>query len=80
MRSNILEISGWIGVAIVLGSYALLSLGIVDGQSMLYHTLVFIGSLALAIISWYKHTYQPAVLNIVFCVLAVVAMVRIIIM
>lgn len=77
MKSRILEISGWIGVILVLSSYALLSLGIVDGQSLIYHGLILVGSLGLVVISWYKRVFQPALLNIVFCVLAVVAIIRI---
>ncbi len=77
MNQKILETSGWIGVLLVLSSYGLLSLGIIDGQSLIYHGLILVGSLGLVVISWYKKVFQPAFLNIVFCILAVVAIARI---
>lgn len=71
------ESLGWIGVALVLGSYALLSLGIVGGNSAPYHAFVLAGSVLVAAISYKKRVYQPAILNTAFALLAAIALARI---
>ena len=73
----VLEYIGWLGVIVVLGSYALLALGVVASDSVLYHSLVLFGSLAVAAISYTKHAYQPAILNSAFALFAVIALARI---
>ena len=72
-----IEILGWSGVVLILASYALLSLGIISGDSYAYHLLVLAGSVFVAVISYRKRALQPAVLNIAFACLAVVAIGRI---
>lgn len=72
-----LEIAGWIGVVFVVGSYCLLAMGLIDGNSWLYHGLVLIGSLFVAAISYKRRVIQPMVLNLCFAGLAIVALVRI---
>lgn len=72
------EILGWAGVVFVVGSYGLLATGVLDGSSALYHSLVFIGALGVALVSYKKHDYQPAVLNTIFAVFALIALARIV--
>lgn len=76
--TNIWELAGWTGVAFIAGSYSLLALGFVSGQSLLYHSLVLAGSVFVAAISYVKRTYQPFVLNLLFAILAMLAIIRII--
>jgi len=75
-KTIIFEIGGWIGVALVLASYCLLSLGIIDSNNPLYHLLILAGSILVGIISYVKHVFQPLVLNCVFIVLAIIALFR----
>jgi len=75
--SPLYSIGGWIGVVAILGSYALLSFGIIDGQSLAYHGLILIGSALVAGISLRRRDYQPATLNLVFFCIAIVAIIRI---
>ncbi len=70
------ELLGWVGVVLVLASYFLLSLGLVEGSSYTYHLLVLGGSLFVAVISFRKRALQPAILNITFAFLATVAIIR----
>ena len=79
-HNDIYEYIGWIGVVLVLSSYALISLGVVGGDSVLYHALVLAGSVAVAVISFKKRAYQPAILNTAFAVFGVIALARIAIM
>lgn len=78
-KSQVAEILGWIGTVAILGSYALLSLGIITGQSYIYHTLVLIGSIGLAIITYRHRAFQSFTVNVTFFVLAIVALVRLVI-
>jgi hypothetical protein len=68
---------GWIGVALILFAYSLLSLGIIVGQSYTFQVMMLIGSLAIALEAWYKRDMQPMVLNIIFMVISLCAIVRI---
>lgn len=77
-NNTIYEAFGWSGVVLVIGSYGLLATGIVDGSSALYHSLVLVGALGVALVSYKKHDYQPAVLNTIFAVFALIALARIV--
>ena len=67
--------AGWAGVAIILLAYILLSFGII-GATYTYQGLTLAGSLAIATSSWLKKDKQPAVLNLIFAVIAIIAMIR----
>jgi hypothetical protein len=67
---------GWLGAFAVLGGYALLSLDFIEGDSFLYHGLMLIGSVGLAIITYRRQTYQPFIVNVVFSILAALAITR----
>lgn len=74
---NILyEDLGWFGVILIVGSYGLLASGVLNSESVLYHALVLGGSLSVALISFIKKAYQPAVLNGIFALLAIIALAR----
>lgn len=75
-KHNVRESIGWIGVVIIIASYGLLATGIVDNDSILYHSLVFVGALGVASVSYKKHDLQPAVLNAIFAILALIALFR----
>ena len=70
------EVVGWLGAAIVLLGYALLSLDVIKGDAIFYHFLMLCGSIGLAIITYHRRTYQPMVVNLVFCFFAAVALIR----
>lgn len=75
--SPVIEYIGWIGVVLVIASYGLIALGIVGGDSLLYHSLVLAGSVAVGILSLKKRVFQPALLNVLFAILATAAIARI---
>lgn len=72
------ETLGWLGAGGVLLGYALLSLAIIPGNSILYHSLMLFGSAGLALITYKRRAYQPMVVNLVFCFFAIVALIRLI--
>ena len=76
MKQRLLEISGWIGVALVLLGYGLVSTGVISGNAATYHVFMLFGSLFVALISLKQRSYQPAALNICFFILAAIALIR----
>ena len=75
-RSGLAEMLGWIGALALLGSYALLSLGLVNGDSFVYHGMLLVGSIGLAIITYRHQAYQSFIVNAIFSFLACIAIFR----
>ena len=74
------EVLGWVGAGAVLLGYALLSLDIIRGDSIVYHSFMLAGSAGLAVITYYRRAYQPMLVNIVFCFFAALALVRLLVL
>jgi hypothetical protein len=73
------ELLGWYGAAAILVAYALVSTGVISPHSWQYQLLNLTGSLGILAISLAKHAKQPAVLNIVWAAVALVALVGMVI-
>jgi hypothetical protein len=73
-----IEIFGWYGMIAIVLAYALVSFSILESTSIYYQLLNATGALGIVTISLYKQAYQPAVLNIVWILIALVAIVNII--
>ena len=67
------EIIGWYGTVALIGAYALISFHSVDAQSLVYQGLNITGALGIVYISFKKKAYQPGVLNIIWAVIAAIA-------
>ncbi|MDO8529368.1 MAG: hypothetical protein Q7S18_01740 [bacterium] len=77
MNTKILEeIVGWYGTIAIVSAYALLSFGIINSDSSLYQILNATGALGIVVISFKKKAYQPGVLNIIWTVIAVIALIK----
>lgn len=68
---------GWYGTGAILLAYALVSFGIMKVDSLTYQILNLTGALGMIVISLIKKAYQPAILNIVWSVVAIAAIVGI---
>ena len=77
MSNKLSEIVGWYGTIAIVGAYGLSSFNIVSSQSLIYQLLNVTGAIGIAIISLRKKTYQPAVLNIIWTIIGLVALVKI---
>lgn len=75
-KSQLAEAFGWFSSALILAGYALLSLGILDGDSVLYHLIFIIGSIGLAVITYRHRAFQSFTVNVFFALLALVALIR----
>ena len=74
-----IEIAGWYGVVAIVGAYLAVSIGYTSPESMNFQLLNLTGAIGIMIDALHVKNYQPAVLNAIWLVIAVVAIVRIII-
>jgi hypothetical protein len=60
------EAAGWLGAALILLAYLLLSIGKVSGQSALYQWMNVVGAAGFIINGWWHGALPSAVLNIIW--------------
>jgi hypothetical protein len=75
---KVIEWLGWYGVVAIVSAYALVSFSVLPSNSVWYQLLNGTGAIGIVIESWNKRAYQPAVLNVIWTVIAVISMVRMI--
>ncbi|MEK7620240.1 MAG: hypothetical protein AAB413_03310 [Patescibacteria group bacterium] len=78
-QESLTEFAGWVGVLSILLAYALLSFDILESTSVGYHVLNLVGGAGIVIDALADKNYQPAVLNLIWCAIAVYAIVRVVI-
>ncbi len=66
MRNIITEVLGWYGVVAIVGAYALLSLGILSSNSLLFQELNLTGAIGIVIDALDDKNAQPTILNIIW--------------
>lgn len=74
-RSRIIEAIGWYGVAAILLAYVLVSFDVIAAQSWEYQLLNLTGASGVLVISYMKQARQPALLNLVWAVIALAALI-----
>lgn len=74
--SKLIELFGWYGMAAILFAYALVSFSVVPATSPIYQILNITGSLGIITVSFHKKDYQPGILNIIWILIALVAMAK----
>ena len=77
MKNRVTEILGWYGVIAVVGAYALLSLNILASDSLWYQALNLTGAIGIVVDALDDKNTQPAVLNIIWAIIALIAMINI---
>jgi hypothetical protein len=78
MKNKITEVLGWYGVVAIVGAYALLSFGIINSESIWYQGLNLTGAIGIVLDALDDKNIQPAVLNIIWAVIALIAIIKII--
>lgn len=73
----LIEIIGWIGSAEVLIAYGLNSYQRLRSDSMTFYLLNLTGGLALIIYTVYKSAYASTFINVVWVIIAVIAIARV---
>lgn len=76
IHSVLIETAGWYGAAAVLLAYTLVSFNIISSHSWAYQLLNFTGAVGVLVISYMKRAKQPALLNFVWAVIALVALIQ----
>jgi hypothetical protein len=77
MKEKIIdEALGWYGTFAILLAYALVSLGIISSQTFIYQILNGTGALGIVYISFKKRAYQPGILNIIWSIIALIALIK----
>lgn len=77
MQQKILdETIGWYGTCAIVLAYALVSFNVLSPSTFLYQILNGTGALGIVYISFKKKAYQPGVLNIIWAIIATIAIIR----
>ncbi len=74
---TLINILGWYGACATLGAYFLVSFAIMGPKDLPYQLLNLTGAIGLATICYYKRTYQPLVVNIIWSGIAILAIINI---
>ena len=72
------EVAGWIGAALILGAYALLSAGKLTGRSLAYQLMNVVGAAGFVVNGWWHGALPSAALNVLWLMIGAVASWRII--
>ena len=70
------EVIGWMGAALILVAYGLLSAGKLTGRSTLYQGLNIVGAVAFVINSGVNGAYPSAGLNVIWIGIGVYALIK----
>lgn len=76
MKKSWSEVFGWYGVAAILLAYLLNSLNIINSANLWYSMLNFTGAIGVIVDAGKQKNYQPMVLNLVWGLVALVAIFR----
>ncbi len=76
LRRSTTETIGWVGVIAIICAYASLNFGILSQNSLVYLLLNVLGSIGIIIDASRQKDYQPLVLNILWAVIAVFAIIK----
>jgi hypothetical protein len=72
----VVNVVGWMGMALLIGAYALVTTGRILGPSLTFQVMNLLGGAALMINSAYYGAWPSAVLNVVWVVIGVVGLNR----
>lgn len=73
MKKNLIEILGWYGTIAIVLAYALVSFSVLSSDSIWFQLLNGTGAVGIVVISLSKKAYQPGILNIIWTLIAVIA-------
>ncbi len=77
MNKKIIETFGWYGTVAIVLAYLLVSFQYLSPTSIWYQLLNGTGALGIVIVSFNKKNFQPGVLNIIWTLIAVIAIIKI---
>ena len=72
----LLELVGWVGTVLILSAYFLLTGKKLSGDSKTYHSMNLFGGIGVVANSIANGAYPPAVLNIIWSLIAIYGIVK----
>ena len=75
-KQIVLEILAWLGIGSILAAFAVVSFGLIAPDGFIYPALNGFGAILLIITSWHKQFIQLVVLNVVWLLIAALAITR----
>ena len=78
MKTKVIEAFGWYGTVAIILAYILVSFSIIDPTNIWYQLLNGTGALGIVVVSFHHKNYQPGVLNTIWAIIAIVAILNII--
>ena len=76
--NKLTEIIEWLGVVLILLAYAAISFEILFPQNIFYQLMNLLGALGIMYGAYTKKDYQPVVLNLVWFLIALIAIINMI--
>ncbi len=73
---KLVELYGWYGMAAIVLAYALVSFSVISATGLTYQILNGTGALGIVLVSIRKKAYQPAALNLIWTLIAVIAIIQ----
>ena len=73
---KLIELYGWYGMVAIILAYALASFSVIKATDVTFQILNATGALGIVFVSFHKKAYQPGVLNILWTLIAVIAMAK----
>ena len=71
------EVAGWIGALLILLAYLLVTMGRLTGKSAVFQWMNLVGAAGFTINGWWHRAIPSAALNVVWMLIAAVALGRI---
>ncbi len=78
MKKTLIEIFGWYGAIAIILAYGLVSFSVLPSNSIWYQILNGTGAIGILVDAFYKRDLQPAILNTIWAIVAIIAIVNII--
>ena len=76
-KLKFVEAFGWIASLMILGAYALTTLGLISPTDPRTHALNLVGAIGIGTVTFVKKAYQSVLLNLVWALVAGYGLVRI---
>ena len=77
MTGVVVDLAGWVGAVALLGAYALVSAGQVQGRGIAFQLLNLVGAIGLLANGVWHGAWPSAALNAVWLVVGLVALARV---
>jgi len=74
--SALIDVAGWVGAALLVAAYAMVSTGRLQGSGLRFQLLNIVGGVALTLNTAYHGAWPSAALNVVWVVVGLGALVR----